>query len=75
VKKWDFTTGAARLDLALRALQLAWNDAGELWNDETSRAFRDKYLHPLEPRVRRAMDAVQHMAEIFSAAERELDSD
>ncbi len=75
MRKWDLNTGAARLDLALRSLQLAWNDAGELWDDETSRAFREKYFHPLEPRVRRAMDAIQRLSEVFSAAERELDFD
>ena len=75
MRKWDLTTGAARLDLALRSLQRAWNDAHEQWDDETAAAFHEKFLQPLEPRVRRAMDAIQRMSEVFAGAERELDSE
>ena len=28
-------------------------------DDEIARAFREKYFQPLDPRVRRAMDAIQ----------------
>ncbi len=74
MKTWDLTSGSAKIELALEVLQRAWRDAAEHWDDETSRKFQEEYLVPLEPKVKRALDGIHRLTEIFANAERECRS-
>lgn len=67
----DLSTGAAKLSNAAKALRLAWQDATEQWNDDTSRAFEEQYLRPLMPKIKTAVDSTNRMAELLGRAERE----
>jgi len=70
MKTWDLNSGAAKLELAMETLHRAWSDAAEHWNDDASRKFQEQCLAPLEPKYRKALDAVHRLAEILSRAER-----
>jgi len=68
MKAWDMSGGAARLEDACEVLRRAWHEASEHWDDQTARTFHATHLDPLEPRVRRALDAVRRIDELFSRA-------
>ncbi len=68
MKSWDLSGGAARLEDSFEALRRAWLNASEHWSDQTARDFRTKHLDPLEPRVRRALDAMRRIDELFGRA-------
>lgn len=69
MKLWDLSGGAARLEEAFQSLQRAWLEASEHWDDSTARQFHAKHIDPLEPRMRRAMDAVRRMDELLGRAQ------
>ncbi len=75
VRNWDLSGGAARLELAVEDLKAARADSSRYWHDGTSKRFDEAYLLPLDPKVRRALDAVHRLAEILSQARRECGSD
>jgi len=74
VRHWDITGGAARLELAAEDLKAARAEASRSWHDATSRKYDETYLLPLDPRVRRALDAIHRLAEVLNQAQRECDS-
>jgi hypothetical protein len=70
MRLWDLSSGAAKLETAMDALKEAAEISLEEWDDQTHRAFQEKYVLPLEPRVRRAMDAIHRLAEELEKAQR-----
>ena len=67
----DPNSAAAKLDTAMEMLEKARSQAMSQWDDDTSRGFDEQFLVPLEPKVRRALDAIRHLAESLAKAERE----
>lgn len=67
----DLGSPAAKVHSSLEALQEAWMDAQEKWNDENARKFEEEYLVPLAFTVKLSLDAVNRMAETLHEAERE----
>ena len=75
MKKWDLISPNARLELANRVLMETWRDVQGHWDDSTSAKFHKQYLDSLQPRAKRAMEAIKRLNEVFAAAERALESD
>jgi hypothetical protein len=74
MRAWDLNTGASILEDALKTLQTARSETAEAWDDETNRKFQEEYLAPLEPRVRRVVDAIRRLADVMVRAQRDCDS-
>ena len=72
---WDLHTGASNLEEAMESLQTTRTETMMQWDDETNRKFQEEYLAPLEPRVKRALDAVHRLALLLARAERECGPD
>jgi hypothetical protein len=75
VRNWDLSGGAARLELAAEDLKAARADSSRYWHDGTSKRFDEMYLLPLDPKVRRALDAIHRLAEVLGQARRECGND
>lgn len=75
MRRWDLHSGASKLDLAFESLRLADAEATHHWDDNTHREFQEKYLEPLQPRLKKAVEAIQHLAEVLAKAQRECDDD
>lgn len=73
MRAWDLTTGAARLEQAFEELRNARNDVSLSWDDETHHRMEDEYLVPLEPMVRRALEAIHHLDEVLAQAYRDCE--
>jgi len=73
MKTWDFTTGTAQLDVALRTLQNVRKDVAESWDDENFRQFCEKYVIPLEMRARQLLDHARRTAQVFADARRDCE--
>lgn len=67
----DPTTIAAKLELALEVFHKRKFEVYSQWQDATSRGFEEKYLVPMEPKFRRALEAIHHLAETLQRAERD----
>ncbi len=61
----------SRFPEMLEALQQAGAGVSEHWDDATYRSFQEEYLLPLEPVVKRTLDAIKRLAEELRKAERE----
>ncbi len=61
MKRVDFISPAARLEDALKQLQMAWMATREHWNDPISQKVEDEYLVPLQGQIRSMLDAVGKM--------------
>lgn len=59
----------------MESLQTTRTETMMQWDDETNRKFQEEYLAPLEPRVKRALDAVHRLALLLARAERECGPD
>ena len=70
MKAWNLTGAAARLDMALQDLTKAVEAAGESWNDEAYRRFRETYIAPLAPKMRDALEATFRLDQTLQDAER-----
>ena len=68
MRGWDIGGSAARLEEAYETLQRAWRDVSQHWNDRASEDFRVQYLDPLAPGMRRALDAIGRVDEVFTRA-------
>jgi hypothetical protein len=75
VKNWDFTAGAAKLDLAMRGVRLADANVEQCWDDAAHQKFRETYLDEMEPKVREMIEALRQLAEIINSAERKCGMD
>jgi hypothetical protein len=75
MRHWDLSSGAAKLDQALKSLQAAGLEVGESWDDQTYQRFVETYLRPLEPRVKNMLTAVHRLAEVLAGAERQCGDD
>lgn len=58
----------------MESLQAARLETTAQWDDETNRKLQEEYLLPLEPKVRRALDAISRLAVVLANAERECAS-
>jgi len=74
MRNWDLNAGAARLELATKELKKARLRIGTEWDDQAYREFQEVYIEPLEPVLRRALEAITRMADVLSKAERECGS-
>jgi hypothetical protein len=73
VRIWDLNTAAANLTNAQKALQLVRREAEEAWNDEIHRHFEERFLVPLDLKVKRMLDAIRHLSDVLNTARRDCD--
>ncbi|MGA2621918.1 MAG: hypothetical protein ABSF26_30315 [Thermoguttaceae bacterium] len=71
MRHWDLAGGVGRLELAVKALQLAAAEVSESWDDEANRRIVATYVAPAEPRIKTMLDAVRRVAEALDRAERQ----
>ena len=67
----DVQGAVARLTDSYDSLRAAWADRAASWDDSASRRFEKERLEPLDPIMRRAIHAMQRLAEVLAQAERE----
>ena len=71
MRLWDLTSGAAKLELALKTLQTKTADIGDDWSDEAYTRFLETHLEPIEPRMKTMIDAIHRLSEVLNTAERQ----
>ena len=68
MRQWDLTAGAAKLDLAFKALLQSTNDINESWDDATFENFRETFVDPLEPKIKTLLEGVNRLSEVLNTA-------
>ena len=69
----SLNVGRARLQQALKQLGLRWEKVKLEWNDSKSRELEEQDLLPLEPIIRGAVAAMDHMNEMLIRARRDCE--
>jgi len=75
MKSCDLSSGAAKLELALKTLRTTINAVDREWNDEAQRKFQENHLMAIEPSVRNMFDAISRLAEVIASAEHHCGSE
>ncbi len=75
MKSCDLSSGAAKLELAMKSLRVTISAVENQWTDQTHRQFREEHLARIEPTVRKMFDDIARMAEAIAAAERDCNED
>jgi hypothetical protein len=75
MKSCDLTTGASKLELALKSLRVTVSAVEQQWTDETHRKFQEDHLAMIDPTVKKMFDAVGRMNEAIAACERQCDEE
>jgi len=65
MRNWDLYTNAARMRKATEELQIAWEQTAELWQDDVSRSFCERYLEPIGPAMKMTLDATNRMRQLL----------
>jgi len=68
----DLSSGASKMALAMKQLNLKWEAARETWDDATARAFHKEHIEPLPPRVKETLEAIGRLAEVLARATRDV---
>lgn len=69
----SLSTGRTRLAGSLKQLMLRWEKAKEQWDDPVSAEFEKTVLASLEPKVRAAVSAMEHMGELLGRVRRDCE--
>jgi hypothetical protein len=72
MKVGDLHSGAVKLEQAMRALGMRWEQTKILWHDPASKAIEDQYLADLEPQVKVVLEAASRLAEVLDKAQEEV---
>jgi hypothetical protein len=75
MKSCDLSSGAAKLELAVKSLRVTLSAVEEQWTDKAHREFHEEHLAPIEPTVRKMFDEIGRIAEAIAAAERDCQSE
>ncbi len=73
MKICDLHTGTGRLMRAAKTLRERWGETNAEWNDSASQQFEQAFLKPLGPEVQLTLTAIQRLAEVLEAAEKECE--
>jgi aspartate/glutamate racemase len=73
MRPWDLTSAVAKLEAAQKTLQVVKANTAEQWNDEVRRKFDERFLAPVDLRVKRMIDSIHHLTESLTAAQRECE--
>jgi hypothetical protein len=72
MKVGDLHSGAVKLEQAMRALNMRWEQTKTLWRDSASKSIEDQYLADLEPQVKVVLEAASRLAEVLDKAQEEV---
>jgi hypothetical protein len=72
VKHIDLSSGASKMSLALKQLEIKWDSAKDTWNDATSKAFHKEHIEPLRPDIKETLEAIGRLAEVLARAARDV---
>jgi len=72
MKIGDLSGGAAKLALAVKQLGIKWEAARPTWDDSTAKAFRDRHIDPLGPKVKETLESIGRLAEVLARAARDV---
>jgi len=68
----DLSSGASKLALAVKHLNIKWDSATDSWNDSTSKAFHKEHIDPLLPSVKETLESIGRLAEVLARAVRDV---
>lgn len=72
MRGFDLSSGASKLALAYKQLEIKWGAATDSWHDATAKTFHKDHIEPLMPDVKQTLEAIGRLAEVLSRAARDI---
>ena len=72
MRGFDLSSGASKLALAYKQLEIKWGAASDSWHDATAKTFHKDHIEPLMPDVKQTLEAIGRLAEVLSRAARDI---
>jgi len=72
MRGFDLPSGASKLALAYKQLEIKWHAATDSWHDATAKTFHKDHIEPLMPDVKQTLEAIGRLAEVLSRAARDI---
>lgn len=69
MKSADLSSGAGKLQHALKTLKARWEQTQHDWHDPVTHRFEEEYLAVIEPQVVATLERISALAQVISAAE------
>lgn len=67
-------SGSVRIQEALEALERAWEETSQSWNDASSRNFAEEHIQPIGPKVRSALHVISHLRDVTMRLQRDCEA-
>jgi hypothetical protein len=67
----SLSAGSSKLNLALKALRVRWEETKTHWNDPVSEAFEENYWKPLESQVMTTLRGIDRLGQELAQARQE----
>ena len=75
MRGFDLSSGASKLALAYKQLEIKWGAASDSWHDATAKTFHKDHIEPLMPDVKQTLESVGRLAETLARAIRDVSDD
>ena len=73
MKSANLHSGTVRIQEALESLERAWEETSLYWDDSSSRNFDAEHIQPIGPKVRSALNAINHLRDIATRLQRDCE--
>ena len=67
------SSGASKLQHAMKQLRVKWEETSVVWNDSVSRSIEEDVLEPMRERMTAVQLAISRLSEVLEKAKRECE--
>lgn len=67
------SSGASKMQHAMKELRVKWEDTSIVWNDSVSRSIQEDVLEPMRERMTAVQLAISRLSDVLEKAKRECD--
>jgi hypothetical protein len=67
----DLSSGASKLQRAVKTLNARWQQTELSWHDPVSRKFEQEFLSLIEPQVMATLERLSSLSQVLNNAEQE----
>lgn len=71
MNRGDLTTGSAQIRESLQNLEIRWVDSKQSWRDQVAAEFERRFIEPIEPKTRAALNGIERLGQVFTQARQE----
>lgn len=67
------SSGASKMQHAMKQLRVKWEETSVVWNDSVSRSIEEDVIEPMRERMTAVQLAISRLSEVLEKAKRDCD--